>query len=761
MAVITLLIISANNSKVHAKNGPCTKKNYCGAIYLNSIRQGSGRCIYRCSGGKKQKVSGYSYNKSNNTLTIKNAGKANKYGEEVRLGIQNMGDDFKIKLEGKSYIGYLELYGYKYNNKVTITGSGSLYIDTRSLGDDTNVIISGNSFVNISNTCNVYLYKNSGGAFVKTVLAKKSNKSKWFVAHGKINKKIKFKYKKKDKIFYTKVKNVYVGRNGKNTFYSKKTSKYTNPTKKSSSSNNKKTVKKKAEKKYKISYKLNGGKNSKKNPSTYTKKKLPIKLYKASKKGYKFKGWKLKGKTIKKIKKGTTGNITIEAKKWKPIKYTVYCYDGNKLIKTYKYTIKQSIGIPDTSKIGYTFLGWYETALSNIKITKIKKGSIGNRVLYARWKKLPAQTISASDFITYVNAPGSSINAKASGGGKLSYSSNNTEVATVNSNGVVSPKSTGVCKITITASATSFYSYSSKTIMVTVNSNNTYRSFNIASKLPYLNSNSLNSVMCPQGICTVGNYILISAYQYKENKDSAIYVLDKNGTYKGCIYLGNNTAHVGGIASDGKTVFVASGKRIAYFKKEIVEYLVDNGVDNYILSENNHYNYIGVSADNIQISTLTYHKNALWVAKYESKSKVFSIWAVPIAYNNGSLLWSEKIERSTTEAHGISCVNGIVFADDTSNKMFISTSKGREYYSELYCLNVTLDDLRKQCPEIKTKVKNMPPMAEGMAIINNNLVTVYESSSNLYKTPLTPDNNTPAPHPMDFLTFFRLSDMDY
>ena len=28
MAAITLLIISANNSKVHAKNGPCTKKSH-------------------------------------------------------------------------------------------------------------------------------------------------------------------------------------------------------------------------------------------------------------------------------------------------------------------------------------------------------------------------------------------------------------------------------------------------------------------------------------------------------------------------------------------------------------------------------------------------------------------------------------------------------------------------------------------------------------------------------------------------------------
>ncbi len=71
--------------------------------------------------------------------------------------------------------------------------------------------------------------------------------------------------------------------------------------------------------KYKITYKLNGGKNAKKNPTAYTYKTSTIKLKNPTRKGYVFKGWYLDKKFKKKvtvINKGNSGNKTLYAK-WK------------------------------------------------------------------------------------------------------------------------------------------------------------------------------------------------------------------------------------------------------------------------------------------------------------------------------------------------------------------------------------------------------------------------------------------------------------
>ena len=71
--------------------------------------------------------------------------------------------------------------------------------------------------------------------------------------------------------------------------------------------------------KYKITYKLNGGKNAKKNPTAYTYKTSTIKLKNPTRKGYVFKGWYLDKKFKKKvtvINKGSSGSKTLYAK-WK------------------------------------------------------------------------------------------------------------------------------------------------------------------------------------------------------------------------------------------------------------------------------------------------------------------------------------------------------------------------------------------------------------------------------------------------------------
>lgn len=157
-----------------------------------------------------------------------------------------------------------------------------------------------------------------------------------------------------------------------------------------------------ANKKYTITYKLNGGKNSSKNPKTYTKSTATITLKNPTRTGYTFKGWysdsKFK-KKVTKISKGSTGNITLYAK-WSPNKYTV-SFNGNgntnnvKIsAKTYKYGTSYKLPSNTFKKKGYTFKGWNtkkdgsgKSYSNKASVKNLTSKSGGKVTLYAQWKK--------------------------------------------------------------------------------------------------------------------------------------------------------------------------------------------------------------------------------------------------------------------------------------------------------------------------------------------------------------------------------------
>lgn len=144
---------------------------------------------------------------------------------------------------------------------------------------------------------------------------------------------------------------------------------------------------------YKITYKLNGGKNSRKNPTGYKITSSKITFKNPTRKGYTFKGWysdKKFKKRVKTVAKGSTGNKTLYAK-WAVNKYKItYRLNGGKNYKknpkTYKVT-SSTITLKKPTRKGYTFKGWYSDKKYKKKVTKIKKGSTGNKVLYAKWKR--------------------------------------------------------------------------------------------------------------------------------------------------------------------------------------------------------------------------------------------------------------------------------------------------------------------------------------------------------------------------------------
>lgn len=154
---------------------------------------------------------------------------------------------------------------------------------------------------------------------------------------------------------------------------------------------NKKLYAKWSKNTYRITYKLNGGKNTKSNPSTYSVTSS-ISLKNPSRKGYSFKGWYSDSRyrtRIKTIKKGTTGNKTLYAK-WSKNSYRItYKLNGGKNTKSNpaKYSITSSVKLKNPSRKGYRFTGWYTDAACKKKVTAIKKGTTGNKTFYAGWRK--------------------------------------------------------------------------------------------------------------------------------------------------------------------------------------------------------------------------------------------------------------------------------------------------------------------------------------------------------------------------------------
>lgn len=153
--------------------------------------------------------------------------------------------------------------------------------------------------------------------------------------------------------------------------------------------------------KFTITYKLNGGTNHKKNPSTFTFTS-EITLNAPTRTGCVFKGWytdsKYKNK-IEKIAKGTVQNITLYAK-WTANKYDIN-FSGNgatsgTMTSLAKCSYTKTYALPKNAfkKKGYKFVGW-NTKANGTGTTYANEASVkglvskdkGSITLYAQWQK--------------------------------------------------------------------------------------------------------------------------------------------------------------------------------------------------------------------------------------------------------------------------------------------------------------------------------------------------------------------------------------
>ena len=126
---------------------------------------------------------------------------------------------------------------------------------------------------------------------------------------------------------------------------------------------------------------------------------------KFTRKGYTFVGWNTKknGTGTSFRNRARIRNLTSVDKttvklyaQWKKNVYKIsYRLSGG---KNHKQNPKQynvttaTIRLKNPTRAGYTFVGWYKEAAYRTRVTSIQKGSTGNLVLYAKWKKEKGDT---------------------------------------------------------------------------------------------------------------------------------------------------------------------------------------------------------------------------------------------------------------------------------------------------------------------------------------------------------------------------------
>jgi hypothetical protein len=124
-----------------AKNGPSTqtwkdeagKKQYLAYLlimdkmegeYTEKAYEDSLHYAFKENKVKKTGIKGASYSKKTNTLTLKNV----KRPDSV-IHANMMGDDFKIKVEGKCEIGSIWIWADRYGGSLKLTGNGTLTLN--------------------------------------------------------------------------------------------------------------------------------------------------------------------------------------------------------------------------------------------------------------------------------------------------------------------------------------------------------------------------------------------------------------------------------------------------------------------------------------------------------------------------------------------------------------------------------------------------------------------------------------------------------
>lgn len=188
--VLVLALVAVPNTSVQAASTEGYHTGDGSWAYIQVINEGEtgSTFIFHPEGVKAGyitlgKMTGLSYDKKTNTLTMKNFKQPN-----MTLDINEMGSDFKIKLVGKNEIGSITAWGYGYAGCIELTGSGTLTVNKSKTADAAFTFRAEQSAATLTVGKKVKLYAYAGkesGVSVQVIDSTVSTAAKSFVFNGR------------------------------------------------------------------------------------------------------------------------------------------------------------------------------------------------------------------------------------------------------------------------------------------------------------------------------------------------------------------------------------------------------------------------------------------------------------------------------------------------------------------------------------------------------------------------------------------------
>ena len=240
-----------------------------------------------------------------------------------------------------------------------------------------------------------------------------------------------------------------------------------------------------------------------------------------------------------------------------------------------------------------------------------------------------------------------------------------------------------------------------------------------------------------QGVCSVGNYTFLTAYDSSLDKDnSTVYVLNGDNECVREVTLYNNS-HVGGICYDnehelfwitdkGGTISGYTFDSIFYSKDDTIE-PVFKKID---VGSNDLINYKGYSS----AGYIAYNKGKIYVGNYSVDGNGI-LKSFDVSDDGNIDLTSEKKVKFLDKVQGIS-----FYEKNNKDYLLVSSSYGRIFKSELsvFKFDEDCDDYRN-LPSIKIV---MPPMLEQITFNKSGrLITLYESNALKYQSLIKSNNS--------------------
>lgn len=229
--------------------------------------------------------------------------------------------------------------------------------------------------------------------------------------------------------------------------------------------------------------------------------------------------------------------------------------------------------------------------------------------------------------------------------------------------------------------------------------------------------------MIPQGITYAKSYILITAYDSTKVENSVVYVLRKSNRKLLTTAVLPNKAHAGGIAYDGRNVWITQSTTLRSFPLSTITEAVDNEEPYVEIAQYNSECEIGQQA-----ATVDYYKGMLWVASY-NELKAGSMVSCEIESKKGSPeLTVIKSYKMPDRVQGIAFTkNGRLIVSRSCQ----TDSKKRGFYHRIDVYKPDVSDASSgeiTLGKVKKSI-DMPTMNEEIAVSGSFLYVNFESVS--------------------------------